>query len=152
MIEIQDQDLGFDDFFDKVDLIGKSEVEVGYTHASGGTSGDLSLLELAVIQEVGTETIPARPFMRLSADNNENEILDMGVNLGDKYLDDKIDDQTLYEIWGDDFRNIMRNGVITRELDLEANAQVTIDRKGSDTPLIDTKSMINRADVMVNKK
>ncbi len=151
MIEIEDIDLGFDDFFDKIEELGKSEVEVGYTQASGGTSGDLSLVDLATIHELGKGN-PARPFMRLSADNNEDEILTKGVKLGDQFLDDKLDVETMYEIWGDDFRNIMRNGVITRSLDLEENAQVTIDRKGSDTPLIDTKDMINRAEVMVNRK
>ncbi len=173
MIEIQDIDNGFDDFFDKVDDLTRLDVDVGYTKSSGG----FGVTELAIVQEMGTKiqvtdkmrgylgsqglhlkkstteiTIPARPFVRDSFDNNEESIGDTGQKLLDKYLDDKFDLETMLEVWGDDYRNIMRNGVVTRELGLAENHPFTIERKGSDTPLVSTKHMLNSAEVEVNTK
>jgi hypothetical protein len=90
--------------------------------------------------------------MRLTSDNNQTELLDTGQDLLIPYLDGKTDDELTYQIWGDSFKSLMQNGVITRELNLKENALSTIKRKGSDTPLIDTGRMIASAEVMVNKK
>lgn len=150
-MSVEDVDLGFDDFFSKIDELVSVEADVGYTQASG-KSGDISLVDLASIHELGTKDIPARPFMRLSFDNNAKEIGDVGVKLASSFLEDKIDVVQLHEIWGDFYRQEMINGVTTRELGLTENKPATIRRKGSDTPLIDTAEMINRSSVTVKEK
>lgn len=171
--EIIDQDTGFDDFFSKVDDLTRMDVDVGYSKPSGG----FGVTELAIVQEFGTKiqvtkkmrgflgsqglhlkastteiTIPARPFVRDSFDNNEEELGEKGEKLLDKYLDDKIELEPMLEIWGDEYRNMMRNGVVTRELGLADNHPFTRERKGSDTPLVSTKHMLNSADITVNTK
>jgi hypothetical protein len=147
-VEIIDIDNGFDDFFDKIETLTKMDAEVGYQQGESEEDG-IDLAKLAIIHELG-EGQTARPFMRDSFDNNEQEIGDMGVKLADKYLDDKIDAELALEVWGDFYRNTMMNGVVTRELGLADNEQSTIDRKGSDTPLIDSSRMINGATVKVS--
>lgn len=150
--EIVDIDLGFDDFLDSTKKLGLREVEVGYQQGEGGGQDGVDLTGLAIIHEMGSKDIPARPFMRLSFDNNETEIGKTGAKLLDKYLDGKIDAELTLEAWGDSFRNIVMNGVVTRELGLKENAPSTIERKGSDTPLIDSSRMINGSTVKVDDK
>ena len=94
-------------------------------------------------------SIPARPFMRNSFDNSEDDLSDFGVKLADQFLNDKIDLDTLLEVWGDYYRAEMQNSVVSRELDLEPNHPFTIERKGSETPLVNTSEMINGAKITV---
>lgn len=151
-VEIIDIDLGFDEFFDSTEKLGLKKVEVGYQQGEGEGEDGIDLTELAIIQEFGAKNIPARPFVRNSFDLNKGDIGVEGEKLLNKYLDGKVDADTTLEIWGDSFRNIMMNGVVTRELFLEENAESTIRRKGSDTPLIDTSRMINGSTVKVDDK
>jgi len=94
-------------------------------------------------------TIPARPFVRSSFDNNKDDIGDYGISLVDRYLDGKVDLETLLNAWGDFVKDQIRNGVVTRELELEPNHPFTIERKGSDTPLVNTGEMLNRIEVKI---
>jgi hypothetical protein len=171
--EIVDQDFGFDNLLDRVGDLTKMDVDVGYAKPSGG----FGVTELAIVQEMGTTikvtekmrkylssqglhlkkttteiTIPSRPFVRESFDNNKDELGEKGIKLLIKYLDEKLELEPLLEVWGDEYRNIMRNGVTTRELSLAENHPFTIQKKGSDTPLINTKRMLNAAEVTVNTK
>jgi hypothetical protein len=150
-IEIVDRDEGFEEFLDLVDNIAGSNVEIGYDQASGEEDG-FRLVDLASVHEFGNDNIPARPFIRGSFDNNVDELGNNGQDLLVRYLEGKADDQLTLEIWGDSYKALMQNGVITRELNLVENAPITIKRKGSDTPLIDTGRMIASADITVNKK
>jgi hypothetical protein len=172
-MSIEIQDFGYDDIFNKIDDLTKMDVEVGYSKQSGG----FGVTELAIVQEMGAKIpvtekmrkylasqgmflkkstteiiIPARPFVRDSFDNNEKDLGERGIKLLAKYFEDKIDLELMLEVWGDEYRNMMRNGVITRELGFKENHPFTIERKGSETPLIDSKRMLNSAEVMVKEK
>lgn len=175
-VEIEDIDLGFDDFFNQVKELTSIEVEVGYTQSSGA-GGGIGLADLAIIQEFGARipvtkkmrgylasqglflkastqfiVIPPRPAIRDSFDNNVSEIADFGEELLVKFIDRKIDANTAYEVWGDFYNDIFKQGVITRSLELDENHPFTINQKGSETPLIDNGRLIGGSDVMVSKK
>jgi len=173
MIEIKDT--GDFDFFDKIDEIASKEVEVGYTQSSGHHD-EMGLADLAILMEFGgvspiseeyraraatkgvhfgsqeSINIPARPAMRGSFDNNTQQIGDKGVKLFKSFLENKIDSETAYEIWGDEYRDIFRNSITSKELGLKPNSPRTIQIKESDTPWVDSARLINGADVMVGKK
>lgn len=175
-VDIVDIDEGFDDFFDSVRRLTSKEVKIGYDQDSG-SSGNIGLADLAIIHEFGTKigvtkkmrgylganglhlkastteiTIPARPAVRQSFDNNQQEISDFGVELLGKYLDGQIDAELTYEAWGDFYKGKLQNGITSRELGLEENHSFTIDRKGSDTPLVDSGRLVNGSKVKVAKK
>lgn len=175
-VEIEDIDLGFNDFFDTAKKLESMDVDVGYTQSAGGHGG-IGLADLAIIQEFGTKitvtdkmrgflasqglflkkstkviTIPPRPSIRNSFDNNTQEIGDEGIKLAAKYFEGKIDVELLYEVWGDFYKQILKDGITSKSLGLAENHPFTIERKGSGTPLVNTARLINGSQVIVNSK
>lgn len=173
--EVIIQDTGWNELQDSIEDLMSMDVEIGYTQKGGGDG--IGLADLAIIHEFGTKievtakmrgylgsqgmhlkkstthiTIPPRPFMRDSFDNNVDEIGDTGVNLMVKVLEGTIDADMSYEIWGDSFKSIIQNGVLSRTLGLTANSDFTIERKGSETPLADSGRLINGSQVIVSKR
>ncbi len=148
-VEIEDIDLGWEDIFDSIIDENDKEVEVGY-YNDEDVDG-IGLAELAAIHEFGQGN-PERPFMRRSFDNGVKDIFQMEQKLIGSMIDGNIDKETVLEVIGDFHKNQIQSGVVERTLGLEANAQVTIDRKGSDTPLIDSSRLINSTQSNIVKK
>ena len=148
-IRVDDIDLGYEDIIQSIIEDNEKEVEIGYYNEQ--TSGDIGLGELAAIHEYGAG-VPTRPFMRRSFDSGVNDIFAMEKDLIGSMIDGNIDKETVYEVIGDFHKAQIQNGVSGKTLGLQENAQVTIDQKGSDTPLIDTARLINGTQVnIVNK-
>lgn len=57
-------------FFEQIEELKKLQVRVGYQRGEEQNDGGMDLVDIAAVNEVGTDTIPARPFMRQSVDNN----------------------------------------------------------------------------------
>lgn len=140
---IEDIDLGYDDIIKSMPK--KEEVEIGYYEEGE----DFGLASLATAHEFGGGKSPERPFMRRSFDSGVNDLVKLESKLIGKMIDGRIDIKMVMEVIGDEHKNQIMNGVKSRTLGLEANAQVTIDRKGSDTPLVDTGRLINGIQVKV---
>lgn len=170
---VNDIDSGWNDFFDSVDKIDKKEALVGYQSSGDG----FGVAELAIVHEFGTKipvtdkmrkylatqglflkksteyiTIPARPAVRTVFDNNKEEIGEQGKKLLEAYLNGKTDIELTYEIWGDFFKELFRNGIVSRSLGLQENHPFTIERKGSDTPLSDTGRLANGMETRVEDR
>lgn len=147
-IEIEEQDFGFDDILEDIDAAAGRSALAGY-HNRGASVDEVDIARLATFQEFGTKNIPARPSMRLSFDNNVDNLAGDGSKLFKSYLEGKVDIETALEVWGDNYLNLLRNGITSKELGLAANAESTIRQKGSDTPLVDTGRMINGSTVEI---
>ena len=65
-------------FFEQIEELKKLQVRVGYQRGEKTEEDGTDLVDIAVINEVGTDTIPARPFMRESVDNNKDAIGKIG--------------------------------------------------------------------------
>lgn len=61
-------------FFEQIEELKKLQVRVGYQRGDKTEEDGTDLVDIAVLNEVGTENIPARPFMRNSVDNNQEAI------------------------------------------------------------------------------
>lgn len=146
-VEIVDTDMGWEDIFDSIIDQNDKEVEVGYYNDE--VEDGIGMAELAATHEF---TIGPRPFMRRSFDNGVKDIFAMEQKLIGSMIDGNIDKTTVLEVIGDFHKNQIQSGVVERTLGLEANAQITIDRKGSDTPLIDSSRLINSTESRVVKK
>lgn len=169
-VEIEEKDFGLDDILDDIASAKGRNALAGYHNRGGG----FNVAALALVQEMGAEiqvtekmrrflatqglflkksttkiTIPARPSVRESFDNNVDDLGEKGSKLFGSYLEGKIDLETALEVWGDDFLNILRNSITSRELDLAPNHPFTTERKGSDTPLVDSSRMINSSTVEI---
>jgi len=144
-VEIIDTDLGWEDIFDSIIEDNDKEVEVGYYQED--QEDGIGMAELASTHEFND-----RPFMRRSFDNGVKDIFKMQKDLIGSMIDGAIDKRQVMEITGDFHKNQIQNGVVQRTLGLKENAQITIDRKGSDTPLIDTSRMINSTQSNIVKK
>ena len=147
-VEIEEKDFGLDDILDDIASAKGRNALAGY-HNRGASIDEVDVAKLAIFNEFGTKNAPARPSMRLSFDNNVDDLANDGSKLFKSYVEGKIDLEMALEVWGDNYLNLLRNGITSRELGLTANAESTIKRKGSDTPLVDTSRMINSSTVEI---
>lgn len=171
-VKIKDEDLGWEKIQSELKKLNERKSEIGY-YQSGGGSG-IGLAHLATIQEFGVKipvtkkmrgflwwkgfnapkviTIPERPSMRRSFDNNINNIKKLGFELAGKVIDLAIGAKTAYEAWGDFYKSELQKGITSKSLNLKANHPFTVEMKGSDTPLVDTGRLVNGSEVKVTRK
>lgn len=118
-------------------------VDIGIHSISGE-----ELVTIATANEFGAMTgknrsivLPARPFVRSTMDENQGKY----ERQTDRELRAVLDGQKTivqaFEVLGLLVETGIRNKI--RTLKVPANAQSTIDRKGSDNPLIDEETMLN---------
>lgn len=117
-------------------LMPDGMVTVGIHEDAGmAATGELTMATLGAIQEFGTETIPARPWLVPGVESATQEILDTiqeGIEEG------RDPAQTLNRV------GLVAAGEVQMyitELRTPPNAPSTIAAKGSDNPLIDTGAM-----------
>ena len=73
MLNIQDTDPGFHSLITSLRSLEDKKLKVGVLPSAGRNSEGVDLVDVAVWNEFGTRHIPARPFMRIAADKNENK-------------------------------------------------------------------------------
>lgn len=149
MVAVADVDKGLKRIQKELALIEKSYVLVGFqagtttkTQQKGTRTkkSGLSMPEIAYINEYGTKTIPARPFMSTSFDENREKINNFIQTNFDKIL---IGETTVSKSLG--LLGIAMVGLIQkkiREIRSPPNSPRTIKIKGSSKPLIDFGQMI----------
>jgi hypothetical protein len=128
--------------------LNRLKVMIGLQQGQKNQDGT-DLVDIALFNELGTENIPSRPFLRNSVDNHSDEI--------NSFLREKRNDlihgasakQVLNEI-GLFQKNLIQSEIIDGSF--EANAESTIKKKGSSRPLIDTGRMRQSVNYVVQKK
>lgn len=107
--------------------------------ATDGTEAAVTLLQVAIFNEFGTSTIPARSFLRAWFDENREVIREKFVILmrsvitGDRTKEQILDLIGMWAVGQIQLRIAAGVG--------PANAESTVRQKGSSTPLIDTGLM-----------
>ena len=115
---------------------GHKHVKIGFIQ---GVSEDV--LNKAIFNNFGTETIPERPFMDNALLSNEKKYKREMKKAAAKIMKGQLNTGVVMNRLG-----ILAKGDIQTEIrDLKdpENAQSTIDKKGSDNPLVDTGEMGN---------
>ena len=113
------------------------EVGVGFLEEDKNDEG-ISLAQIAAINEYGTSTIPARPFLRQSFEQNEDEIRDV-CGQAIKMVASGVEVSKALDAIG-----VKAVGIVQEQIvhgDFTPNAPSTIRKKKSDKPLIDTGQM-----------
>lgn len=123
-------------------------VEVGIFDDGKKEPNKTSVYDVAVYNEYGTSHIPARPFMRQTVDNHEQEWADMAQKLEDRVANGMSVEQAL-DILGNKAEGHMKETVGQGKF--KPNSPKTIKRKGSAQPLIDTGLMRESITYKVNK-
>ena len=139
--KVTDTDHGYRALCERVFGFGKPRVDMGILERDGGEPhggvGDaLTVLEVAIFNEFGTENIPARSFIRAWFDEQEADLRRdlstlMRLVVAGKQTKERILELLAQKAVGEIQARIAA-GIGP------ANAPSTIARKGSSTPLVDT--------------
>ncbi|GHU34507.1 hypothetical protein FACS1894172_14880 [Spirochaetia bacterium] len=140
---IIDRDKGLKSILAQTKAFKNSCVKVGITEDVGGKTngGDATVAQYAAWNEMGTDRIPSRPFIRDWVDGNRERITQTMQSLF-RYVQDGImpADVALGRL-GQFGQSGIQSYIITG--DFEENATSTKKRKGSSKPLIDTGTLRN---------
>lgn len=120
-------------------MIGKRRVRVGVLSDAPAGHGDVSLLEIAVINEFGAPgaSIPQRSFIRATIDANIDKIRQVQAMLAKQIVaPNGIDGETAMKRLGAFVAGLIKQRIAQGIP--PANAPATVERKGSSTTLVDT--------------
>lgn len=137
-VTLTDRDLGFEKLMGQLrELGGNPSVYVGVRGKDGNEKppgSDATLVEIAAFNEFGTKTIPARPFLRSTADENKQRYGDALANAVGETIDGKPVRLAFGKVGEMGVRDVQQK---MRNLNTPPNAPSTIQKKGSSNPLID---------------
>lgn len=135
MIRITDTDPEFRILLSSLRTLRRTKIKVGVLPSAGRNSEGVDLVKVAAWNEFGTRHIPARPFMRIAADRNENVWNYYAEQCITEALQNGTDINQTFSILGEQIKRdvllVFGSGEIT------PNKPATIRRKGSSVPLID---------------
>lgn len=97
---------------------------------------DPSMVVVATANEFGTDRIPERSFIRSTVESRKADIDQLLAAVGERVAGLKLTPERGMEIVGQRVRDMIRKRIV--DLDTPPNAPITIERKGSSNPLIDT--------------
>lgn len=102
----------------------------------------LPVASVAAVNEFGSPAngIPARPFMGQAWQNNITELRALRTGLLARIGRGVLTEAIALGILGEWFAGRVKNSILTGKF--QANAQSTIDAKGSSKPLVDTAQML----------
>ena len=133
----KDVDKGYKDLVRRVYGVGKPKITVGIFEVAGAKTYEegLTLIEVAIANEFGTDRIPERSFIRAWFDENEEKIRAAVRVMLEATIRGKYQPKQALELLGQKFVGEIQKRIAAG---IEpANAPATIAAKGSSTPLID---------------
>lgn len=151
-MNVKDTDKGYNELVRRIDAIGRFHVLVGILEADGGKvyeDAALTVLEVAAIHEFGTDTIPERSFLRGWFDSNIDRAREALRRLMVSVVEGKSTPERALAQFGawlkGEIQKRMAEGIPP------PLADVTIERKGSSVPLIDTGQLRSSINYKVEK-
>ncbi len=129
--------------------IERLEVQVGYWRGEKTEDDGTDLVDIAAYNELGTPTIPARPFMKQSFENHESDLQNACDEVNAAISRGSTAVQALENL-GTFGKALVQQEIVDGEF--EPNAAATISKKGSERPLIDTGHMRQSVDFKVVKR
>lgn len=136
-------------YFAELKKLKKLEVVVGFQAGEATEENGADLVDIAAFNELGTSSSPARPFMKQSFENHEDRLkaacerVNRTINAGEGA------EHALQQL-GVEIKGLVQEEII--EGGFTPNAPATIERKGSDTPLIDTGTMRQSVNFAVRQR
>jgi hypothetical protein len=147
--------LGFTDmtpegkrYFAELNKLASLEVCVGFQSGQDPYEDGADLAVVAAINELGSSSTPARPFMRQSFENHEGQLKAACEHLEQSIIGGASAQDALTEL------GVFCKGLVQKEIvdgGFEPNAPSTIAKKGSEQPLIDTGHMRQSVNYVVRE-
>lgn len=145
-------------FFRELKKLSEKQVRVGVQggkrHKEKSRDGKekegADLVEIAIWNELGTGRIPARPFLGQTVDQHSAEIQKAATQFVQKICKGQLDAQSAFKKIG-----VVTVGYVQDQItngEFEPNAPMTVQRKGSDHPLIDTGQLRRGISYVICKK
>ena len=135
--------------FAQIEELKQNQVFVGFQAGQVADDRGVDMAQIAMFNELGTSTAPARPFLRDSVDENEDVIRDQcGKEL--KKLTTGATAETVLKRVGALGVRLVQEKIVSGSF--KPNAPSTIRKKGSDKPLIDTGRMRQSVKYVVKKR
>lgn len=123
------------------------EVRIGIFegHAGRDGTGALTNVDLGIIHEFGTPNNrpPERSFLRSTADHKRAAWMDLMTRALQKVIDGKISVDTALGLVGQRASADVKRTITSGSGVPPPLSQVTIDRKGSSRPLVDSSQLLN---------
>jgi len=137
-------------FLAEIEQLRQLQVRIGYQQGEAFSEEGVDMVDIATWNEVGTVHSPARPFLRQSIDNNEAHMKEFCQEQLRQFAQGTIDARTLLNRIG-----LEQTALVQKEITdgtFAPNAQATIQKKGSDKPLIDTGRMYQSVHHVIRRK
>lgn len=122
-----------------IEELCKHKVQIGFNEDSGSYDDGTTVAQVAAWNEYGTETAPARPFMRQTVDDYEDKIIKHGQNQFKTELKGGKSAERVLNAMGSYVKGCIQKEIVEGEF--EPNAPSTIAKKHSERPLIDSSHM-----------
>lgn len=122
-------------FYAQIEELKNVEVRVGYQAGEATDDDGVDMCDIALWNELGTETSPARPFLRQTADDNEAKLVAFGQAQVRKIAQGGTAQGCLQAL------GTYAKGLTQEKIESGSfvpNAPSTIRKKKSDKPLIDS--------------
>jgi len=146
-----DRDLGYKHVIAQARKAHGSYAKIGYFGKKGDETpyedSGVTIAEVAIYNEYGTETAPPRSFMRAMLDRRRNELLRIQNRLVDQVQSGKLTMFDALTQYGEHLS--LRLVEEIQSFTTPENAAATIAAKGSEHPLIDTGAMMGATDYRV---
>lgn len=129
--------------------LADKEVRIGFQHGKATEDDGTDICDIAAWNELGTERIPSRPFLRKSVDENEEKINQFLQSKREDLVRGVAAEQVLKDI------GIFQKDLIQEKItegEYTPNAESTKKRKGSNKPLIDSGRMRQSVNYVIQKK
>lgn len=135
-------DRGWDQIYENALALssGRREYKVGVGIPN---TADQDILDRAFWAELGTTNQPARPFMRKTADDHQEEAFRLAQRLEQAMFDRKIRVGVALDRMGQWYADRIRATIQSSAAWAAPNAKATLMQKEGTTPLIDTQAMLN---------
>lgn len=129
--------------------LADKEVRIGFQHGKATEDDGTDICDVAAWNELGTVNIPARPFLRMSVDDNESKINAFLQSKKRDLVRGVSAEQVLKEI------GIFQKDLIQEKItsgSFAPNAPSTVKKKGSSKPLIDSGRMRQSVNYVIQQK
>lgn len=135
--KIKDIDRGYRRIVREIGNSGKEHVAVGiYGQKAMADNNNTPNILIAVVHEFGTEKVPQRSYLRRTVDEKKRQIGVITRNLADSVLVGRRTTSQALEVLGATIQGFIRKRISARIP--PPLSPITIARKGSSVPLIDT--------------
>lgn len=137
-----DKDLGHGKVVGESKRLKGSFVEIGVHEAQGGETyedSQATIAEVAFWNEFGTINSPERSFLRSTIDENRPELEGLTAKLLGEVMAGKIDTKKALDKLGFKIQQLVKKKIL--DFTDPANSAATIERKGFNNPLVDSRRL-----------